>query len=378
MKKSEKKLQKAVVYAASEQDIPFARRVADEARVRFCELRHKRFSNGCIETSMLGSVRGKHVFVVGSIVGDIDKAQAQFYSTIRAAKDSHAKRITAVIGYTATARSDKKDKKYIGWGLDLEAGLLKKAGAKDVVVCDLHNEASAVSYRMNRDVVTARKTLLDYVEKNLNIGVVVAADTGGVKRARKVAEGRLNTLHGVVDKIRSSTEGDDTTSSTGVFGADVRGKNVLVFEDEWATGSTARDAAEHIWQAGAKAVYLVCTHMVACSKRPYAEPIIKAATLYANERIKDLVKRAIFAENLCRLFEDMEPDGDDIVRNADAFTQIISTNTCPMASVKQRMIDAGKLVEIDVAPVFGSAVRNIILDTPFGDLIEYSNGDLNE
>ena len=369
-------LDDAVLYAVSEEDKVLAKGIAKHAGIEYRELKHHRFANGALQTNLQGSVRGKFVVFVGSVVGDIDKCMAHLTLAVRTARDSHAERILVVLPYTVYCRSDKKDEPYTAWGLDHFADQIQMAGAWGVLLCDLHNEASAVSFKINRDVVTARKSLLDYVEENFNIGAVVAADSGGVKHSRKIAEKRLGVLHGVVDKIRSS--GGSTTNSTGVFGVDVKGLNVLVFEDEYATGGTAYDTAEHIWRAGAKNVYLACSHAVFCSKKPLAGPIIAMATAHAEVMTTGQNEKAVFMDILQALFSSTGPDGSDVIDNARIYTKIISTNTCPMTSLKQELIDREKLLVLDVSPEIGKSVKHIIAGIPLGHLIEYSNGEAND
>jgi ribose-phosphate pyrophosphokinase len=47
---------------------------------------------------------------------------------------------------------------------------------------------------------------------------------------------------------------------------ELAGKIVLLFDDELASGETSITAAEKILECGAKAVYIVITHHIACEK----------------------------------------------------------------------------------------------------------------
>jgi ribose-phosphate pyrophosphokinase len=84
--------------------------------------------------------------------------------------------------------------------------------------------------------------------------VVVAADLGFAKRARNFAQ-ELDAPVAFVEKRRL----EDSTQSLTVIG-DVRGKNVLIVDDEVDRATTTAGAACILRESGAKEVYACFVH----------------------------------------------------------------------------------------------------------------------
>src|SRR6185436_18889989 len=87
--------------------------------------------------------------------------------------------------------------------------------------------------------------------------VVMAPDVGGVKMARAYAK-RLSADLALTDKRRPRPDAVEIMNIIG----DVKGKNVVLFDDVVTTASTLCQAAEAIRASGAREIYAGVTHGV--------------------------------------------------------------------------------------------------------------------
>jgi ribose-phosphate pyrophosphokinase len=101
------------------------------------------------------------------------------------------------------------------------------------------------------------------LEDKPRMGVVIATDMGGVKRAQKWADKLYGGCHlevGVVGKQR--TGNDDAAMAEGYYGPDVTGKTVLLVDDEAMTLGTMVSAAKVLKKLGAREIWALAYHGV--------------------------------------------------------------------------------------------------------------------
>ncbi len=196
---------------------------------------------------------------------------------IDAARRASAGRITAVLPYYPYARSDKKDQPRVPITARLIANFLETAGADRVLTIDLHAGQIQGFFNIPVDELTALTLLSNYIaEKNILDLTVVATDAGGAKGARRMAD-RLSAPLAIVEKRRLGN--NEKVEATTVIG-DVKGRAVLIVDDEVLTGGTLVAAANVVVEHGATAVYVAATH-----------PILSgdAVTLIAKSPINEIV-----------------------------------------------------------------------------------------
>lgn len=324
-------LSDVVVLAASKHDEYMASKIAAFVGAPYLDVDREYFygGEGAYQPQVLGSVRNKLAVIVAAVVGEPMARQMELNLLISAVCDSTAEEVLVIMPYNSWVRSDKKDASGIPYGLRtiakmMEAPAVVSMRRISVMLCDLHNDATAALFS-SVDVITVRNILLRYAYEQ-GAEVVAAADTGGVKSAKKLAE-VLGTPHGVADKTRKDGEVD----VTGIWGADVRGKTVLVMDDEIGKGSSIRAAKEALRSAGAKELIAECSHPV----------------FYTGVE-----------ENLWT--------SDDRLP-----IKVVATNTVPLNGIRQRLVDEGKLIIVDVSPLFGEALRRWVVGESLGIMHEY-------
>ena len=221
--------------------------------------RFTRFSNENIKVKIEENVRGADVFVVQTSCPPVSDNLMELLIMLDALKYSSAARITAVLPYFPYARSDKKDESRISITARLVADLLQAAGADRVLTMTLHSPQILGFFRTPADQLMAHPILIRHFwQKNLSGTVVAATDAGSAKFAGHFAK-RMGTPMAVIDKRRT----DDTESpkSVSLIG-DVGGRDVIIYDDEIATGGSISEAARILRDFGAREVRVGVTHGV--------------------------------------------------------------------------------------------------------------------
>jgi len=176
---------------------------------------------------------------------------------IDALKRASASRITAVIPYYAYGRTDKKDQPRVPITARLIADCITVAGAHRVLTMDMHAGQIQGFFNIPVDELTAQILLARYfVEKKQDKYVVVSADEGFAKKARKLAD-RLSAPLAIVEKRRHGNNGD--LEAMGIIGS-VEGKNALIVDDEIDTAGSLTQAVHVVHEHGALDIYCCATH----------------------------------------------------------------------------------------------------------------------
>jgi ribose-phosphate pyrophosphokinase len=243
----------------------------------------RKFSNDCIQVQLLDTCRERDVFFVQPLCAPVQENLMELLQMMDAARGSAASRITAVIPYYAYARSDKKDEPRISITARLVADLLVTAGANRVITMTLHSSQVHGFFGCPVDHLNAIHTLADHV---LDAGlvndhtVVASPDLGNAKNAAKFAK-LLNVPVVAGNKRRIS----DTEVEIDIVG-DVNGKDVIVTDDEIATGGTMIELIERMKESGARRVHITATHGLFTSTaleklaaNPHVEQIISTDTV---------------------------------------------------------------------------------------------------
>ncbi|KQT45006.1 ribose-phosphate pyrophosphokinase [Devosia sp. Leaf420] len=286
-----------------------ASQICAELAVPLQPTRIKRFSNDCIEVQLQANCREQEVFLVQTLAEPVQEHLMELLLMLDAARGASAARITAVIPHYSYARSDKKDAPRISIGGRLVADLLKTAGADRVLTMTLHSPQVHGFFSVPVDHLHALMELAEHFRRfDLSNSVVVSPDLGNAKTAAAFAK-RLGLPVAAGAKERIS---DTQVRISAVIG-DVRGKDVIILDDEIASGGSILELLKHLRANGARSMRVACTH-------------------------------GIFAGgSVARLAA--EPD----------VVEIVCTNTLPNAARQAH----GKLTVLSVAPALAEAMRRI-------------------
>ncbi|MCA9959098.1 MAG: ribose-phosphate pyrophosphokinase [Anaerolineales bacterium] len=219
-----------------------------------------RFSNDNLFVQLGGSVRGRRVYIVQSLVPPVSDHLLELMMMLDIAKSAAARDIHAIIPYYSYARSDKKDAPRISITARLVADLLQTAGATRIMTMTLHSPQVHGFFSVPADPLTARGLFADYMIDSgidLSDSVVVAPDVGGAKSAARFAD-LLDLPTAAAQKTRIS----DTEVRIGsLFQRQVAGfRHAIIYDDEIATGGTVVELSRLLIESGIQEITIICTH----------------------------------------------------------------------------------------------------------------------
>lgn len=214
------------------------------------------------------NVRETDAFVIQTSCPPVDRHLIESLIMVDALKRASARRITIVCPYFPYSRSDKKDQPRIAITAALVANLMETAGVNRVLTMDLHAEQIQGFFRVPVDQLLARPIIAGYYrEKHRQNGgleqvVAMAPDAGSARRVRAYAA-MLDVPLVLADKRRQ----DMHTEILNIVG-DVKDKDVIIFDDEIATGGSILEVAGKVMESGARSVSAGVTHPVLCGGAP--------------------------------------------------------------------------------------------------------------
>lgn len=286
-----------------------AKDICAQLGVPLLPTRLKRFSNDCLEVQLQANCREQDVFLIQTLSAPVQDHLVELLLMLDAARGASASRITAVIPHYSYARSDKKDAPRISIGGRLVADLLATAGASRVLTMTLHSPQVHGFFSVPVDHLHALGELADHFQSgDLGNTVVVSPDLGNAKAAAAFAR-RLGTPVAAGAKERLS----DTEVRISAIIGEVRDRDVIVLDDEIASGGSIIELLKHLRVNGARSFRIACTHGI-----------------FAGTALQRLAA---------------EPD----------VTEIVCTNTLPIP--EERRVD--KLTVLSVAPALAEAMRRI-------------------
>lgn len=242
-----------------------ARKISTAINVPLSKSTITHFADGELKIKLEENIRGRDVFVIQSTHPPAENI-LELLLFLDAAKRASADRITAVIPYFGYARQDRKDEPRVPISAKLIADLLARSGASRVLTMDLHAEQIQGYFDIPVDHLYAAPVFIDYYQ-NYEVGkmIIVAPDTGSVKRARAFARRLGKDLPiAIVDKRRT---GPNKSMVANIIG-EVQNKIALIYDDMLDTGGTMVDAAESIHDRGAKEVYTCVVHPLLSGNAP--------------------------------------------------------------------------------------------------------------
>ncbi len=215
-----------------------------------------RFSNDCLYVQLNANCRESDVFLIQPLVPPVQEHLMELLLMLDAARGASAARATAVIPHYAYARSDKKDAPRISIAGRLVADLLRTAGADRVLTMTLHAPQVHGFFSMPVDHLNALQVLAGHFRgRDLADTVVVSPDLGNAKSATQFARLLgLPVAAGSKQRLR-----DDRVVIDTIVG-EVTGRDVIIMDDEIATGGTIIELLERLRERRVGRIALVCTH----------------------------------------------------------------------------------------------------------------------
>ncbi|MBK9777102.1 MAG: ribose-phosphate pyrophosphokinase [bacterium] len=214
-----------------------------------------RFSDGEIQIKIGENIRGTDVFIVQPTMPPAENIM-ELLLLIDAVRRASCRRVTAVIPYFGYARQDRKDQPRVPIAAKLMANLITTAGADRVLTIDLHAPQIQGFFDIPVDHIYSAPVWLNYFRDRTRDNLaVVAPDVGSIKMVRAFAK-RLDASLAIIDKRRPRPNASEVMNLIG----DVKGKEVVIFDDMIDTAGTLADAARVCHEQGALSITACCTH----------------------------------------------------------------------------------------------------------------------
>ncbi len=220
------------------------------------------FPNENIFVKLKSSARGQDVYVIQTTSSPVHHNLMELLIMIQTIRMDSAARITAVVPYLCYGRSDKKDQPRVPITARLVCDMIESAGADRYMTFDPHAGQIQGFFSIPGDVLTASHMITDHINQTMrhkmkNL-VVVATDLGFAKKGRNYAHD-LNAPIAFIEKRR--TANDSKARALTLIGK-VRGRDVLIVDDEVLTGGSIEQAVSVVKKHGARDVYLAFIHPI--------------------------------------------------------------------------------------------------------------------
>jgi len=293
-------------------NVELAKEIADYIGIELSDCSIQKFADGEIGINVPDTVRGHHVYVVQTTCTPVNENYMELLIMIDALKRASARTINIVMPYYGYSRQDRKALSRQPISAKLVADLLTVAGATRVICVDLHAAQIQGFYNIPIDNFEAAPVLAKYIKetKHLEDVVVVSPDHGGTTRARRFAL-NFDAPIAIIDKRRPRPNVAEVMNIIG----EVNGKNAIIVDDMVDTAGTVIAAATALKNAGAKSVYVVCTHGILskdAAERIYKSDInefvmtnsIKLAEEKKNDKIKIISIAELLGQGILNIIQD--------------------------------------------------------------------------
>lgn len=239
-------------------NLTLAKKLSKSADIKLGKIDIQKFSDAEIYVNIKESIKDKNVFILQSGALHPNNYLMELLITINAARDMKPKKITAVVPFYPYRRQERKVLAGESITASLVAKLLKASGAQQIIAVELHTPLIENFFDIPIKHIRTQNIFIDYYQnrfKDLSNFVVASPDLGAKEESLKLAQA-LDIGHIKITKERIRPDSIKIKKLTG----DVKGKNVIMLDDEINTGATILKAANKLKKNGAQDIYVAATH----------------------------------------------------------------------------------------------------------------------
>lgn len=241
----------------------FARHLAKELHLSLGQMEIATFSDGETHVIVGEHVRDRDVYVVQPTSAPANHHLMELLIAVHAIKNLKPKRITAVMPFFGYRRQEKITQAGESLTFELVAKMLRAAGVTRVLVIDLHKHRSAKFFKeagiVSRELRAFDVFIEYFKKKKLDNFVVLAPDKGSIPESERYAKA-LNVPLVSFYKHRNIHRRDEVTFDR--FEGEVKGKNILIIDDEINTAGTLMGVVDILKKEKARNIYFASTHAV--------------------------------------------------------------------------------------------------------------------
>lgn len=267
-------------------------------------------------------------------------------------------------------------RKWVAQAGTLVASLLTTAGADHIITMDLHDPQYQGFFDIPVDNLFGRPLLQRFITLNIPNyceAVIVSPDAGGAKRATAIADS-LEMDFALIHKDRRNKHNQHDENQMMLVG-DVQGKVAILIDDLVDTGNTLVRAAALLHHSGATSIYALVTHALLSSsgdamqriKDSQIDVLVVTNTSPQNEHIDSLGLAEIRLPNPPSHSQNPSslsayratPNHGSSGNHTPYVSSLLKADSMEERRQHNKREAKGRIVVIDVAPVFAEAIRRI-------------------
>jgi ribose-phosphate pyrophosphokinase len=233
------------------------KKVAEALNARVVPVNLKSFPDGEYCLRFDGNVTGEETVIVQTTGPPQDTNIMQLLLLLDTAKELGAKKVTAVVPYLAFARQDKRFLAGEAVSAETLVKLIEACGTSRFVTVNIHTENILKKFRVPTKNLSAITLLAEHFKsRGLDGAFSLSPDKGAIGLAEE-ADHVLGGGCGWLRKERDRYTGEIQVEEKSL---NVKGRDVIVFDDIISTGGTIARAITMLKSQGARRIYAACVH----------------------------------------------------------------------------------------------------------------------
>jgi len=246
-----------VIVAPGPASQELGRKVAEILKSKIVPVIFKTFPDGESYLRLDGDVKNEEVVIVQTTGPPQDMHLIQLFLMVDAAKNLGAKRVIAAVPYLAYARQDKRFLSGEAVSIETFIKLIEASGTDQFLTVNIHEESVLKKFTIPAENLSAITLLAKHFKKKGLAGAFSLAPDKGALELAEEAERILNGGCGWLRKERDRLTGEIQVEEKKF---NIKGRDVIVFDDIISTGGTTAAAVKMLKTQGAKRVYTACVH----------------------------------------------------------------------------------------------------------------------
>jgi ribose-phosphate pyrophosphokinase len=237
---------------------------ANESDALLIPIDTKMFADGEILPTISRSVREKTIYLIQNTFSPSHPERTsdnimELLLTLDALKRASPSKIIVIIPYLSYSKQERRQgRQSISAKLLLD--MIHTAGADKLITIDLHASATegfTSAKDMTIDPLFASSVFIEYLKGMKFNGIFVAPDIGAGKMIKHYSK-VMNMPFALGYKFRKP-DSKHSFETHDILG-DMKGKDVVMIDDQIASGSTLINAVKMLKEKGARKIYLFVTH----------------------------------------------------------------------------------------------------------------------
>lgn len=225
--------------------------------VKVVPIEFKHFPDGESYIRFTESTQGENVVIVQTTGPPQDTSLIQLLLLIDTAKELGAKSIAAVVPYVAYGRQNSRFRDGEAISSKTVFRLLKNVDIDHFITVNFHVPEILKGLKTPFENVSAIQPLAEHMlSYGLSGAFSLAPDEGAIKLVEESSK-ILKGGYGWLRKERDKVTGDVAFNTSSL---EVKGKDVVIFDDIISSGSTMISAVKILKTLGTKRIYVACVH----------------------------------------------------------------------------------------------------------------------